>query len=100
MKWADVGAGQKVVAAFFVMTAAAFAWMFTTFETVGSAEQKWNSHSQQLVCRTVAQTRVRIAKIESYVKHANPPASEKAQAKDEIVALQKEIDKLDPKRVC
>ena len=74
--------------------------MTATFETTVAAEQKWSNHSQQLVCRTVAQARIKIAKLKSYIEHAQPPPSGRAQAEDEIVALEKEIDILDPKRVC
>jgi hypothetical protein len=100
MNWKAFTEGPKAVAVYFALTASAFAWMYTHFETVSAAEQKWNNHSQQLICRTVAQTRIRIAKLESYLKHAKPPPQEKAQADDEIEALKKEIDILDPKRVC
>jgi hypothetical protein len=100
MKWEEVTAMQKSVGVFCVSIVAALGWMTATFETTAAAEQKWMNHSQQLVCRTVAQARIKIAKLESYIKHANPPASDKAQAEDEIVALQKEIDILDPQRVC
>lgn len=100
MKWAEVTDMQKAAGVFCVGVVAALGWMTTTFETTVAAEQKWSNHSQQLVCRTVAQARIKIAKLESYIKHANPEPSEKAQAKDEIKALQDEIDILDPKRVC
>ena len=100
MKWDEVTAMQKSVGVFCVSVVAALGWLTTTFETTSAAEQKWTSHSQQLVCRTVAQARIKIAKLESYIKHAAPPPSEKAQAEDEIRALQNEVDILDPKRIC
>jgi len=100
MKWAEVTDMQKAVGAFCVSIVAALGWMTTTFETTAAAEVKWQNHSQQLVCRTVAQARIKIAKLKSYIEHAKPPESEKAQAEDEIKALQDEIDILDPQRVC
>ena len=91
---------QKSVGLFCVSIVAVLGWMTTTFETTVAAEQKWMNHSQQLVCRTVAQARIQIAKLESYIKHAKPEPSKKAQAEDEIQALQDEIDLLDSKRLC
>jgi len=100
MKWEEVTAMQKSVGVFCAGIVVELGWMTTTFETTAAAEQKWTNHSQQLVCRTVAQARIKIAKLESYIKHAKPEPSEKAQAEDEIQALQDEIDILDPKRIC
>ena len=100
MKWEEVTAMQKSVGVFCVSIVAALGWMTTTFETTVAAEQKWNNHSQQLVCRTVAQARIKIAKLKSYIEHAQPAPSDRAQAEDEIKALQEEIDILDPKRIC
>ena len=89
---------QKAAGVFCVSIVAAVGWMTATFETTAAADQKWADHSQQLVCRTVAQARIKIAKLKSYIKHANPAPGDKAQAEDEIEALQEEIDILDPKR--
>jgi len=100
MKWEEVTGMQKAIGMFCVFIVAVFGWMTTTFETTSAAEQKWQNHSQQLVCRTVAQARIKIAKLESFIKHAKPEASEQAQAEDEIAALKEEIDILDPDRVC
>lgn len=100
MKWAEVTDMQKAAGVFCVSVVAAIGWMTSTFETTAAAEQKWQNHSQQLVCRTVSQARVKIAKLESYIKHAQPTGSEKAQAEDEIKALKEEIEILDPKRIC
>ncbi len=100
MKWDEVTAMQKSVGVFCVSVVAVLGWMTTTFETTVAAEQKWQNHSQQLVCRTVAQTRVKVAMIKSYLEHADPSPSKKAQALDEIAALEKEINILDPKRIC
>lgn len=91
---------QKAAGVFCVSIVAAVGWMTATFETTAAADQKWADHSQQLVCRTVAQARIKIAKLKSYIKHANPAPGDKAQAEDEIEALQEEIDILDPKRLC
>ncbi|MDB4312036.1 hypothetical protein N9937_01270 [bacterium] len=100
MKLSEITDMQKVAATFCISVVAALGWMTATFETTSAATEKWNNHSQQLVCRTVAQARIKIAKLESYIKHATPTPSEKAQALDEINALNQEIDILDPKRVC
>lgn len=100
MKWDEVTAMQKSVGVFCVSVVAALGWMTTTFETTVAADQKWNNHSQQLVCRTVAQARIKIAKLKSYLEHAKPDPSERAQAEDEIDALQEEIKILDPQRLC
>lgn len=100
IKWDEVTAMQKSVGVFCASVALAIGWMTTTFETTSAATQKWDNHSQQLVCRTVAQARIKIAKLESYIKHATPSPGEKAQAQDEIKALKAEIDILDPKRMC
>jgi hypothetical protein len=100
MKWEEVTNMQKAIGMFCVFIVAVFGWMTTTFETISAADQKWNNHSQQLVCRTVAQARIKIAKLKSYLEHAAPSPAERAQAEDEIEALEKEIDILDPKRVC
>ena len=100
MKWEEVTAMQKSIGLFCVSVVAVLGWMTTTFETTIAADQKWMNHSQQLVCRTVAQARIKIAKLESYIKHAKPEPREKAQAEDEIRALKGEIDILDSKRIC
>jgi hypothetical protein len=91
---------QKAAGVFCVSIVAAVGWMTTTFETVAQSETKWQNHSQQLVCRTVAQARIQIAKLKSYLEHAEPEPSKKAQAEDEIQALEDEIKFLDPKRIC
>ena len=99
----DITTAQKIVAGMFalvVSVSAGFGFMYATFETVSASEMKWDNHTQILVCRTVAQTRIQVAKLESYIKHANPSASEKAQAKDQIAALKEEIQILDPQRRC
>jgi hypothetical protein len=100
MKFSEITDMQKAIGVFCVSVVAAVGWMTSTFETTAAAEQKWSNHSQQLVCRTVAQARIKIAKLKSYLEHANPKESDKAQAKDEIKALEAEIAILDPKRVC
>jgi hypothetical protein len=103
MKLADFTAAQKTAALVFALVASisgGFGFMYATFETVSASEMKWDQHTQILVCRTVAQTRIRVAKLESYIKHAKPPPNEVAQAKDEIAALKEEIQILDPQRRC
>jgi hypothetical protein len=100
MKWAEVTDMQKAAGVFCVSVVAAVGWMTSTFETTAASEQKWQNHSQQLVCRTVSEARVKIAKLESYIKHAKPSEGEKAQAEDEIKALKDQIEKIDPKGIC
>jgi hypothetical protein len=103
MKWEEVTTAQKTVAGMFglvVSVSMAFGFMYATFETVAASEMKWDNHTQILVCRTVAQARIQKSERESYIKHAKPAPADKAQAKDKIEALQKEIDTLDPKRRC
>ena len=91
----------KMTTAVVPVLAAAVVWMFSTFETAGASEQKWNEHNKAIACRTVYELQ---KEIRGYLKQLQLDDSlrdrERQWIDQEIRALQAEIARLDPKGVC
>lgn len=101
IKWSDVPTSIKLTVSTVGVLFTAVVWMFTTFETAAGSEAKWNQHNQAIQCRTVFQLKTEIRRYREQLRLDKSLSDEdRAWINDEIVLLQKDIDRLDPKGQC
>lgn len=81
--------------------AAMVTWLFVTFETASGAEQKWVQHNQAISCRTVYAMQAEIRRyLERLKRDVELTEADQNWINQEIEALQKDIQRIDPEGVC
>lgn len=101
MKWGDIPTAAKMTAAVVPVLAAAVTWLFVTFETSASSQQKWVQHNQAIACRTVYDLE---EKVRQYLERLRFDKSltdaDRRWIDEEIEQLQAKITRLDPTGAC
>ena len=101
MKWSDIPTSARMTAVTIPVIAATVLWMFSTFESAVSAEQKWVQHNQAIACRTVYELQQQIRAYLGRLKFdVTLTTDDRAWIGAEIEALEKNIQRLDPGGRC
>ena len=101
IRWADIPTAAKMTATVIPILGGAVVWMFSTFETAGASEQKWQAHNQAITCRTVYELQSQIrAYLERLRFDGALSPNDRLWIEQEIVNLQADIKRLDPNGIC
>jgi len=101
---ANLSSELKVTTAVFAIVAsiaAAFLWLFSTFETADASEAKWTQHERAIACRTVYDLE---KDIEKYLERLRFDTAltddDRKWIRERIDVLNKKIERLDPEGDC
>lgn len=93
--------GRIAVVALIPVMWAAWVWLFTTFETAQSAEQKWTAHNQAIACKTVYELKAQIRTKEAQIQFDKTLTQEdKEFIQSQIDNVHDEIARIDPEGKC
>ena len=102
MKWAQLSTVSRlIVVAVVPVMWAAWVWLFTTFETAESSEQKWTFHNQAIACKTVYELKAQIRAKEAQVQFDKTlTRDDRAFIQNQIQNVHDEIARIDPDGKC
>jgi len=94
-------AGRILVISVIPVIWAAWVWLFATFETAETSEQKWAFHNQAIACKTVYELKAQIRTKEAQIQFDKSLTLEdKAFIQNQIVTVNDEIARIDPDGKC
>jgi len=96
---------MKNVISFLVGLASSFAaatlFLFTNFETVDAANQKWADHNQAIICETVNDLAAEKRALETRLKFDDDLTPDQRRfVEEQLKDIKKEIEKKDPQGKC
>ena len=101
MKFEEISVAARVlVVSLIPVIWGAWVWLFSTFETAESAEQKWREHNQAIACRTVYELKAEIRGKEERLVHDKTLPETRAWLREQIKQLREDIQRIDPDGRC